>query len=217
MLCRTRVPNRSNLEKIAIDAKAEFLCTHALVVVKTIPFYIDRTSQIPIAGLSVRNFKGFSSLQEVECWGGHLDPEVKLLSLKMYTIPEQKVLAYLFLVSKECMTYSEYSSCFIDESDPRKSGLRVLVSDLAAGERRMYGCEADRVKYLERTKTTVWSILLERNSEYCVHLFFGLFVCVSLCPCLSLCSSDCLVCVRACVRACVRVCVCVCLCLCVCV
>ena len=68
--------------------------------------------------------------------GGHLDPEVEMPSLKMYTIPEQKVLAYLFLVSKECMTYSEYSSCFIDESDPRKAGLRVLVSDLAEGERR---------------------------------------------------------------------------------
>ena len=87
--------------------------------------------------MTVRNFKGFSSLQEVECWGEHLDPEVEMPSLKMYTIPEQKVLAYLFLVSKECMTYSEYSSCFIDESEPRKSGLRVLVSDLAEGEGRM--------------------------------------------------------------------------------
>ena len=132
--------------------------------------------------MSVRTFKGISSLQEVECWGGHLDPDVKLLSLKMYTVPQQKVLAYLFLVSSECMTYSEYSSCFIDESDPKRSRLRVLVSDLAEGEKRIYGCEADRVKYLERTKTSVWSILLERNSEYS-YFVSG---CSSFCPPLSL-------------------------------
>ena len=117
------------------------------------------------SGMSVRNFKGFSSLQEVECWAGHLETEVKLVSLKLYTISDNSVLAYLNTVTNECITHGAYSSCFIDIAASRKSRLKVLVADLKEGESRSYGCKASSFRSGEEPKTDTWSISVKRFSE----------------------------------------------------
>ena len=116
--------------------------------------------------MAVRNFKGFESLQEIECWAGHLETEMKLLSLKMYAISDSSVLAYLNTLTNECVTYGEYSSCFIDTVSTRKSRLKVLVADLAEGESREYGCKASVFRSGEEAQTTSWSIVVKRMSEY---------------------------------------------------
>ena len=118
-----------------------------------------------ISGMSVRNFKGFSSLQEVECWGGHLKTEVKLVSLKLYTISDNSVLAYLNTLTHECITHGAYSSCSIDTVTSRRSRLKVLVADLAEGESRGYGCKASSFRSGEEPKTDTWSIVIRRISE----------------------------------------------------
>ena len=116
--------------------------------------------------MTVRNFKGFPSLQEVECWGRKVEPEAKLLSLRMYTILDKSVLAYVNILTLECLTFSEFSSCVLNSTDTHQSRLRVLVSDLKAGESRDYGCEVSTLKSLEGTKTTLWTISVTRERKW---------------------------------------------------
>ena len=115
--------------------------------------------------MKVQTFRGFPSLQEVECWAGHLEAEVKLLSLKLYNVADDTLLAYLNTLTNECMTFLEYSSCDIDTSDTRQSRLRVLVADLKEGESRTYGCKTSSFRSTEEAKTSTWSIVVRRNSE----------------------------------------------------
>ena len=115
--------------------------------------------------MAVRNFKGFPSLQEVECRAGHLEGGVKVLSLKLYAVGDDSVLAYLNTYSNECITHGEYSSCFIDVTDSRHSRLKVLLADLEEGESRGYGCKASIFRSGEEARTSTWSIIVTRNSE----------------------------------------------------
>ena len=112
-----------------------------------------------------RDFKGFPSLKEVECWGGSLEPEVKLMSLQMYTLPERTILASLNVITKNCVTFGDYSSCFIDKDDTHKSRLRILVYDLGEGESKDFGCTANSLKSLGNTQTLTWIISVTRKSE----------------------------------------------------
>ena len=115
--------------------------------------------------MTVRLFKGFPSLQEVECTTENLKAEVKVFSLKMYTGPTNTVLAHANPVTNECITFKDYSSCKIDSSDTRKSRLKVLVSDLEEGESRKYGCTATSFGSLGETNAASWSITVWRKSK----------------------------------------------------
>lgn len=116
-------------------------------------------------GLFSRDFKGIPSIQEVECWGEGLKPEVKLLSLKLYTIEDSKVQASLNVFANNCLTYTDYSSCFVNTIDTHKSRLRVLVYDLEEGESREYGCRALSLQNTGDESEQTWSILVTRKSE----------------------------------------------------
>ena len=118
-----------------------------------------------LSGMTVRVFKGFPSLQEVECSTGHLKASVKVFSLKMLTGPQNTVLAHANPVTNECVTFKEFSSCKLDLSDTRKSVLRVLVSDLEEGESRRYRCTATSFGSLGETNTSSWSITVWRKSK----------------------------------------------------
>ena len=118
-----------------------------------------------ISGLSFRHFKGFPSLLEVECSGSHLPPGVELLSLKLSKSYSNSFLAYMSTYSKECVTYGDYSSCFIDASNSRNSNVKVLVTDLEEGERRRYSCIASVIRSREEPRISTWSIEVIRISE----------------------------------------------------
>ena len=118
------------------------------------------------AGMTVRHFRGFSSIQEVECWGGNLDSDLKLMSLQMYKFSDSAVLASLNLYTKSCMTYSDFSSCVINPMDAHKSRLRLLVHDLLEGESRKYRCTVVGVKPTGITKTSTWSITVTHYSKW---------------------------------------------------
>lgn len=122
-----------------------------------------------ISGIVVRDFRGFPSIQEVECWGGTLEADVKLLSLKLFEAASDSVVAYVNPLTSECLTFREFSSCLIDAIDTRKTKLRVLVSDLEEGHSREYGCVATRLKALDTHKVT-WKIAVQRRSMFdCFH------------------------------------------------
>lgn len=115
--------------------------------------------------MAARHFRGIPSIQEVECWGGKLDSDAKLMSLQMYRNSESSVVASLNLYTTNCMTYGDFSSCAIDRHDPHRSKLRVLVHDLDEGEGRRFGCIAISMMPSGKTKTSTWSLLVKRNSE----------------------------------------------------
>lgn len=119
-----------------------------------------------IAGIIVRDFRGIASIQEVECSGGTLAPEVKLLSLKLLGGSENTILAYVSPASNECRTFVDFSSCVIDSVDSRNSRARTLVSDLAEKEVRTYTCVAQTWKLLGDTQTHTWSVLLEGPRKF---------------------------------------------------
>ena len=118
-----------------------------------------------ISGLIVRDFKGLHSLQEVECTGRDLKPEVDLLSLSMFRISDNAVLGTLHVIKNSCFTHTDFSSCSIDLAHSRQSKLRILVSDLEEGESRQYGCEANTINTKGRTNSSVWTIAVTRTSE----------------------------------------------------
>ena len=127
--------------------------------------------------LSTRDFRGFPSLQEVECWGGYLQPEVKLLSLAIFPSDSGTVLAYANPYTNECITFTDYSSCYIDTSDTKQSRLRVLVSDLTEGHSRRYGCNITTFKSVGHTKTSTMYIAVERKSKLYVVIMRWRWLC----------------------------------------
>jgi hypothetical protein len=82
-------------------------------------------------------------LQELECSGNTLSADVKLLSLKLVTLPEATLLASLNLYTDTCLTFTEYSSCTNSSDNTHRSRLRLLVHDLSEGDSNEYGCTAN--------------------------------------------------------------------------
>ena len=117
-------------------------------------------------GMVTRNFKGFPSIQEVECMGRGLKPEVKLLSLRLFRSSDGFVLASLNVFANNCLTYTAYSSCVVNTTDTHKSRARVLVPDLEEGGSREYGCTATVMGSEGVARELNWSVLVFRKSEY---------------------------------------------------
>ena len=115
--------------------------------------------------MTAKNFKGLPSIQEVECMGRGLKPEVKLLSLRLYRKADGAVLASLNVFADSCLTYGDYSSCRVDTTDTHRSRARVLAPDLGEGESREYGCTATVVGSEGVARELTWSILVLRQSE----------------------------------------------------
>ena len=112
-----------------------------------------------------RAFRGIPSIQEVECWGGTLTSDVKLMGLQMYRLPESTVVASLNVYTNNCNTFDDYSSCIIFPSVTHRSKVRLLVHDLKEGESREYGCTATILKPLGIAATTRWSLRVKRNGK----------------------------------------------------
>jgi hypothetical protein len=115
--------------------------------------------------MSSRDFRGFRSIQEVECWGGKLTSDVRLISLLLVRLPDSVTLASLNVITENCMTYSEFSSCVIESQDTHRSKVRVLVHDLQEGESRMYACSATTVTPQGKAVETQWTLRVFRSSK----------------------------------------------------
>ena len=124
--------------------------------------------------MTSRIFRGIPSLQELECTGRSLKPEVKLLALQLYMLPDHELLASLNGYSNNCVTFGEYSSCVVDSTDTHKSRLRILVADLTEGESRRYKCTATTVDSYGLSKIITWNIVVRRISKCMVVYILSL-------------------------------------------
>ena len=115
--------------------------------------------------MTVRDFLGFPSLQEVECSGGSLKAEVDLMSLKLFRITDNTVLAITNPVKNTCKTFSEYTSCSLNMGDTRKSLVRTLVTDLEEGETTRLGCNVTAFHEDGHAQMYSWSISVYRKRK----------------------------------------------------
>ena len=111
------------------------------------------------------DFKGFPSLKEVECTGASIESGVDLLSLTLFKTAESKVLAILNTIKSTCKTFSEFSSCFINIGEPRKSVLRTLITDLQEGETVVLGCNVTTFVEIGHAPRHSWTIPVYRRSK----------------------------------------------------
>ncbi|XP_025101716.1 uncharacterized protein LOC112568586 isoform X5 [Pomacea canaliculata] len=116
-----------------------------------------------ITGITVRDFRGIPSIQEVECWGGTLQKDMNVFSLKIFTVSDNALLAYVKPSAKECITIKEYSSCFVDFADTRNSRLRTLVPDLDEDEMREYGCNVTSFQAVDDVHKLTWTAIVRMN------------------------------------------------------
>jgi hypothetical protein len=119
--------------------------------------------------MSWRNFKGFPSIQEVECDGSGLKADVKVMSLRLFRASDNFELASLNVFASNCLTYTQYSSCRVNSTDTHKSMVRVLVYDLEEGESRKYECTVGVIGARGEMDTVVWSTVVTRISKYRVE------------------------------------------------
>lgn len=60
---------------------------------------------------------------------------------------------------KQCTTSDDYSSCFLsDDGDSRKSSLSALISDIAEGQSRVFGCNVTALLSRIQTRVFSWSV-----------------------------------------------------------
>lgn len=116
--------------------------------------------------MRVHNFLGFPSLQEVECSGGSIETDADILSLTLYKVPTNVLLANVKTFKNTCKTFSEFSSCTIVSGDSRKSTVKTLVADLEEGGRTMLGCNVTVVQENGHPRVYSWSILVHRKSKW---------------------------------------------------
>lgn len=71
-------------------------------------------------GMTVNDFQGFPSLQEVECSGKTLTRDVDALSLTLFKMSDKTTLVTVKTVKNTCHTFTDYASCHIDRGDPKE-------------------------------------------------------------------------------------------------
>lgn len=114
-------------------------------------------------GIKGLSFQGHDFIHEVVCSGETLDAGWDVLSMVLYECQGHKVLATVNLRSQECSTGDSFSSCFIDNRDTRNTRISSLITDLAGGESKEYGCNITSFKsgtraYFLSWKTTITQI-----------------------------------------------------------
>ena len=120
----------------------------------------------PFPGMTVRDFLGFPSLQEVECSGGSLTGDVNLLSLKLFRTSDNAVMAIINPLKNTCKTFHEFSSCDINTGDSRKSLVRTLVADLEEGETTVLGCNVTTFLEDGHAQMYSWFITVHRTRKW---------------------------------------------------
>ena len=135
--------------------------------------------------MTVRDFLGFPSLQEVECSGGSLAAEVDLLSLTLFKMSENSILAVANPLKNTCMTFGEFSSCDISASNTRKSVVRTLVVDLKEGETTVLGCNVTGFLKTGHPRVYSWSLPVYRERKCLLMCLYCLFISVVVHVCLS--------------------------------
>ena len=126
--------------------------------------FLNTLTVVAFAGMTVRNFKGYPRLTEVECSGRTLPMEVNYLSLTLFRKEDDTVLGNLVSSKGTCTTFAQFSSCDLDLGDNRKSTLRTLVTDLSKAEKRLMGYNVTSVFKTGHPAIYSWSVSVQRVS-----------------------------------------------------
>lgn len=116
--------------------------------------------------MTVGDFLGFPSLQEVRCSGTSIQTQVEVMSLELFQPHNDKVLAIIFPIRNTCKTFTAYSSCSVDTGDTRKSSVRTLVSDLEEGETTRLGCNVTTLRGDGHAQMFSWFISVHRKRKF---------------------------------------------------
>lgn len=118
-----------------------------------------------LAGLTWGLFRGLPHVQEVQCRGDALPPDSSLLLMTVYGMSTHPALALLNMATRHCSTAHAFVSCHVHDSEPRRSHVTVLVTDLQEGESRKYGCNVTSVSAGGQVQTTAWAVSVQRLSK----------------------------------------------------
>ncbi|XP_025102319.1 uncharacterized protein LOC112568947 [Pomacea canaliculata] len=113
-------------------------------------------------GLTWGLFRGLPHVQEVQCRGDALPPDSSLLLMTVYGMSTHPALALLNMATRHCSTAHAFVSCHVHDSEPRRSHVTVLVTDLQEGESRKYGCNVTSVSAGGQVQTTAWAVSVQR-------------------------------------------------------
>lgn len=115
--------------------------------------------------MEVHSFQGVHNVQEVVCSGEFLSSESEVMIMSLYTVSDQKEVAFVNIPKTECLTYGAFSSCLIDKRRSRKTKLKTLVLDLPEGGSRKYGCRLTVVRFGREVEIVSRSVLARRHSK----------------------------------------------------
>lgn len=101
---------------------------------------------------------------EVECSGVPLDSGTDVLGIALYTSEDRRVLAYVNMKNSMCSSRGTYSACVLDHADTRRTRLIMLVTDLAEGEVRVYGCNITSFRSGVDVHQVSWSLAVKLES-----------------------------------------------------
>lgn len=104
-------------------------------------------------------------IHEVECSGQSLHTELDLLTMVFYEVTSDETLGFVNHGKRECTAAHVFVSCDVDDRDARRTRLKALISDLAEGESRAYGCNITAVGTRGRSKLLSWTISIHQISE----------------------------------------------------
>ena len=122
-----------------------------------------------ISGLKATPFRGLLSIQQVECTGHDLTSDLDVLTLTLFSVPNNTILAYVNLKNNDCSTSSSYSACVINHEESKKSRLLTLVMDLEEEQTVWFGCNVSTFRS-GIIGSVSWSISVTLNSRsfFCI-------------------------------------------------
>ena len=129
--------------------------------------YESILKNLPVhTGILSRFYKNIPNVHEIECFGENTQSEAaKLISLKLYRLPEKAVVASLNMFTGTCMTSELYVSCDISEKSDSKSWLKALIqSDLSLGNSPEFTCTVNIITSEGDSILHEWKMSLERYS-----------------------------------------------------
>ena len=115
--------------------------------------------------MSSKSFQGFGELRELQCSGETLPQDSDLMAMVLFEATSNNILAVANLRKMECSTSNTYVACHLDDTDIRKSRLKVLIDDLAEGQSRVYGCNVSAFASGIRMESFSWSVTVHHISK----------------------------------------------------
>ena len=127
---------------------------------------IHISCDIFISGMTVHDFKGIPSLQEVECSGKTLSSGVVFTSITLFRKTDDGILVTLLFADGSCKTYTEFTSCTI-VNDRKSSIVRTLISDWSEGDAMSIGCNVTGLsgRHGITPRLFSWSLTARRGRE----------------------------------------------------